>query len=960
MAVKNLAALLNFVGGEISPQIAARTDIELLNKSLARCENFICLPQGGSAYRPGTYNVGMTKLNSSAFLIPFQFSAADALMIVASNRVFRFYRNDAVVLNTAVSIIQITQANPALVYAPGHGFVNGTEVYISGVGGMNQLNGRFFIVANAVNKATTISAITKANPGVFTANGHGLSNGQYVTISGAAGMTQVNGNWIVQNATTNTFTVESLTGVPLNTTSDPTYTANSASVDGSNFTLQDQFANNINSTAYGAFTSGGTVASIYELATPYNTADLSFIRTAQSADVMYLTCYNEVVGNSYNPRKLVRNGFTNWTLNTYKRKNDPFPSVAHTSFTPTKITKAVGCTVTVSSTNGLSAGDIVYALNIGGMIELDGQFFQVGAVTAKTFELLDSDGNPVDSTGFTTFTSGGTFTRHLRDPACCGYSADGRLCLAATEQNPEGFWGSRTPKGILTRYDDYTISSKSSSTDPTLAMAFSFSPVNNTIDMIREMVQFSGMFALLGASSIRLVYGAQQGQPATPIAINVLPTIQGAARVKPLVINWDLIFVDVNGQRLRGLQYNLAYQTFQANDYNLSSPHFGQESPFIKLAYVKGTPEMVYVLRQDGIVLAFTFNNIENIAGWSRIIPGGGGQVLDIGTIRKSNGTDELWMIVQRTLNGQTFTTVEVMDVQPIIPSRDSFFTGGYKINPDTAKATDDANWQAAAWEALKATTFLDCSLTYDGTARGAAAGANITITGDATTAGNTVTLTASASVFQASDVGSQFWKYYTSTGAGGGRLQITGYTSGTSVQAYVKAPFDNNNAINAGSWAFAVNQLFGLDWYNNSQVNIQADGGGQPAQTVTNGSINLNIYAGKIQVGFGYTGRMVTQNISLGQGTDSKPRNIKHIYARFLNTIGCQIGPDSYICPQVVNNKANQIPDRPPAPFTGMLRLRQLDKWQDSMKRATVLHTDPTPCTILALEFEGYVTDPP
>lgn len=52
----------------------------------------------------------------------------------------------------------------------------------------------------------TITAITQASPGVVTAAGHGLTNGQLVYISNAGGMYQVNGQvFTVANKTTDTF-----------------------------------------------------------------------------------------------------------------------------------------------------------------------------------------------------------------------------------------------------------------------------------------------------------------------------------------------------------------------------------------------------------------------------------------------------------------------------------------------------------------------------------------------------------------------------------------------------------------------------------------------------------------------------------------------------------------------------------------------------------------------------------
>ena len=953
MINKSKQITLNFVGGEISPQCAARADLELLQKSLSRGENVVILPQGGISKRPGTYNVGLTKNNASAALVPFQFSANDAIMIVATDSVFRFYRDDAVILDTNRTIQGVDKANPAKVYVGNHAWANGDEVYISGVVGMTQLNGRFFKVANSTTSPKIITAISKANPGVFTTSvAHGFAVNDRVNITLAAGgdFTQVNGDWLVNSTPTGTtFTVKTVSGTPLNTAAYAgAYTASSGRADVGSITLQDAWGANVNSTAYSTWISGGNIAKIFELATPYQQADLSYIRTAQTADIMYIACKNEEQGSSYQPRKLVRNGFTDWTLNTYVRTADPFPSAGQLVLTPTAITKTNPIRITVASAAALNNGDVLYAQKIGGMTELIGNFYIVANKTATTFNLTDPDGSYVDATAFTTFTSGGTFTRFTRNPGCASFSADGRVIFASTPQNPEGFWASRTPKGFLTRYDDFTISTAVTVTDPTFGMAFSFSPVDNKIDSIREVKQFGGYFALMGASSIRLIYGGQQNQPPTPVAINTLPTLQGSARVPPIVINWNLLFVDVNKQRLRGLQYNLAYNTYQANDYNLTSEHFGLESQFTRLAYTKGTPDMVFCLREDGTVLAFSFNNIENIAGWTRIIAGGGGLVRDIATIRKSDGSDELWLVVERTQQGKTFMSVEVMDVWPVFPIREAFYGG-------VSEEADERAWQNAAWEAGKVNTHLDSSLTYDGTARGTSAGANLTITGTLTV-GSTITITASASVFQAADVGSQIWKNYNALGVGGGRAQITGYTSGTQVTAYVVSDFDSASAA-AGGWSFAVKTLNNLYMYEGILLGIKADGAKHQSKTVTSGSITLNNFASKVQLGYQYTARVITQDISFGTG--SQPRNIKTIKARLHASYGGKIGPSEYNCPALSYNKASYVPDQVP-PFTGLMDLPQLDNWDAEKKCVTILHTEPTPFTLLSLEVEGYASETP
>ena len=133
--------------------------------------------------------------------------------------------------------------------------------------------------------AKNVSAITQANPGVITIAAHGYNNGDWVYGSGIGGMTAFNGlTWIVQNVTANTFT------------------------------LTDLFGNVVNTTAYPAFTSGGTFARIYTVAAPYAAIDLQYLKYTQSANTMNLTCWNQQTLSEYIPYDLQRVTNTNWVF----------------------------------------------------------------------------------------------------------------------------------------------------------------------------------------------------------------------------------------------------------------------------------------------------------------------------------------------------------------------------------------------------------------------------------------------------------------------------------------------------------------------------------------------------------------------------------------------------------------------------------------------------------------------
>ena len=134
---------------------------------------------------------------------------------------------------------------------------------------------RFYKDGGILTEATTnITGITQANPAVVTAASHGLSDGDRVFIKSVVGMVEVNNlEFTVANKTTNTF---ELSG--------------------------------INSSAFTAYSSGGTVGKIVEVTTTYSVTDIFEINHAQSADVLFLA------HKDHEPAKLTRTTATSFTL----------------------------------------------------------------------------------------------------------------------------------------------------------------------------------------------------------------------------------------------------------------------------------------------------------------------------------------------------------------------------------------------------------------------------------------------------------------------------------------------------------------------------------------------------------------------------------------------------------------------------------------------------------------------
>lgn len=86
----------NFVLGEISDRMMARTDLSTYFGGLSINENYIPLPQGGLEFRPGTYYVANGKTAGERIrLIPYERGTAQNYIIELGNQYARFYTNGA-------------------------------------------------------------------------------------------------------------------------------------------------------------------------------------------------------------------------------------------------------------------------------------------------------------------------------------------------------------------------------------------------------------------------------------------------------------------------------------------------------------------------------------------------------------------------------------------------------------------------------------------------------------------------------------------------------------------------------------------------------------------------------------------------------------------------------------------------------------------------------------------------
>ena len=153
-----------------------------------------------------------------------------------------FYVDSGLTRDVPLTISGATQAWPLVVTSTGHTFSDGDSVRTVRIKGMIELNDTvhkiFESTANTCELAeqdgTGITAVTKANPGVITIPGHGLTTADEVAVFDAGGMVELNGNGF-------TITVVDVDNISIgvDTTSFTTYTLGgfvNLATDGTEFT----------------------------------------------------------------------------------------------------------------------------------------------------------------------------------------------------------------------------------------------------------------------------------------------------------------------------------------------------------------------------------------------------------------------------------------------------------------------------------------------------------------------------------------------------------------------------------------------------------------------------------------------------------------------------------------------------------------------------------------------------
>lgn len=121
--------LRSFAGGEITPELYGRIDLQKFQTGLARALNFTVLPHGPAARRPGfKFAVEARDSTKKVRLIPFSYSADQTVVLEFGDQTIRFIVNGAALLEANIAISSIVGST--VTTSGAHSYSSGQDVFI--------------------------------------------------------------------------------------------------------------------------------------------------------------------------------------------------------------------------------------------------------------------------------------------------------------------------------------------------------------------------------------------------------------------------------------------------------------------------------------------------------------------------------------------------------------------------------------------------------------------------------------------------------------------------------------------------------------------------------------------------------------------------------------------------------------------------------------------------------------
>ena len=230
-------------------------------------------------------------------------------------------------------------------------------------------------------------------------------------------------------------------------------------------------------------------------------------------------------------------------------------------------------------------------------------------------------------------------------PRTVGFFQD-RLIFGGTTAQPYEVWMSRTGD-----YENFSVEKVSGTVTDDSAIALAF--VSRKQAEIQHLCPGSDLFVLTDSNEW-IVSG---GSTVTPTkCTNKAQTFRGSSEVPPLSIGGRMIYIQKRSQSVRDFAYTFETDSYDGADLTLLAKHLFRGKQIIDAAYMQDPDSRLYFVRSDGVMLCLAYVQDQKVYAWSHLKTDG--QYISVCNIAGAT-KDEVYVAVKRNTGSGTVTTIE-------------------------------------------------------------------------------------------------------------------------------------------------------------------------------------------------------------------------------------------------------------------------------------------------------------
>ena len=678
----------SFAKGELGPALYGRVDTAAYQVALRTARNLVIHSHGGASNRAGLQFIAPVKDHDNRpVLLDFQFKATDTYVLEFGNLYMRVIRNDAQVLEAAKTITGATSADPVVITATSHGYSDGDTVYITDVGGMTEINNRWFIVAN---KATHTFELTDPYDGGSDIDGSGYttytsggSSGkvyELVTPYAQADLPEL--NWTqsadVMTIVHSEYTIRELSRTDHNawTLTEPTFAPSITAPAGVAVTV-----NGANNGVYWKYKITAIKQETFEesLAGRNGTGLTVVSATAADPVVVTLTGHGLLTGDDVE--------MTGWTEMT--EVNDRRFFITKIDANSFSLDGEDGSGYAAETTGGANT---CYAAFDGagtaaaptGTTVPDNTITWTAVEGAAKYTIYRAKGGAGDY-GFLAETNELTYTddttaETLTDLGIQPPVARNPFLLEDTYPGAVGYYQQRRVFGgsidapDTSYYTQTGNQSNMSTSRPARADDAITATLNaRQVNQIRHYVPGSDLLIFTDGSEWRVNSGDNSGFAADTLR-QTPQTSWGASFLKPIVVGKTHMYVQENNIAVRSLGYQLNIDGYIGTDLNLLAPHIFDSTTAVSWGYSRSPDPLTHIVRADGTAAVMTFNQEQEVLAWARWDTLGKFEWTVGLRPSATEVNDAAYFVVKRTINGNTVRFIERIASRRFTEVEDAFF----------------------------------------------------------------------------------------------------------------------------------------------------------------------------------------------------------------------------------------------------------------------------------------------